>query len=124
MRSSSSNSRSRNATTSSRCAAIGDDVRDGDVPLPQVAEVGARAVDVAGAGVGGNAEQSIGDLRQRRDDDDRAARVAAFLLGVGLALRANDGDQPLDGGLIRHRGAAELHDDHVQSRSVTVARYQ
>ena len=92
---------------------IGDDLRDGGVALAQLAQIGLRAFDVAGAGVGGNAEQPIGDLRQRRHDDDRAARVAAFLLRVGLPLRADDGDQPLDGGLIGHRRAAEFHDNHT-----------
>ena len=87
-------------------------LRDGRVALAQLAQVGLRALDVAGAGVGGNAQQAIGDFRQRRHDDDRAARVAALLLRVGLPLRAHDGDQPLDGGLIGHRRAAELHHDH------------
>ena len=80
--------------------------------LAQLAQVGLRALDVAGAGVGGNAEQAIGHFRQRRHDDDRTARVAAFLLRVGLPLRTDDGDQTLDGGLIGHRRAAEFHYDH------------
>ena len=96
---------------------VGDDLRHRDVPLPQLAEIGQRAFDVAGAGVGGHAEQAIGDLRQRRHDDDRPARVAAFLLRVGLPLRADDGDQPLDGALIGHRRAAEFHHNHGRVRA-------
>ena len=91
---------------------IDDDFRHRDVPLAQLAQVGVRALDVAGAGIGGDAEQAIGDLRQRRDDDDGPARVAAFLLRVGLPLGAHDRNQALDRGLVGDRRAAELHHHH------------
>ena len=116
MRSSSSNARSMNAINLLALHRIADDMRHGDVPLAKLAQIGARAVEVAGAGIGGDAEQAVRDFRQSRDHHDGPARIAAFLLCVCLPLRADDGDQPLDGDLVGDRRPAKLHHDH-QARS-------
>jgi hypothetical protein len=85
--------------------------------LVQIAQAVARPFAVAGAGLRGDAEQPVGDARQRRHDDDRPARVTAFLLRLGLALRAHDGHQPLDRRAVGDRRPAKLHDNHVATRS-------
>ena len=58
-----------------------DDAGDLVMPRPQRAHVLARAVDVAGARLGGDAEQPIRRAAERRHDDDRPAPVACFPAG-------------------------------------------
>ena len=81
--------------------------------VTEIAHAGTSSFAVSSSGLGGETQQAVGHARQRRDDDDRAARVAAFALRFSLALGPDDRQQPLDGGTIRHRGSAELHHDHA-----------
>ena len=67
------------------------------------AQVLARAVDVAGGGLGGDAKQPIGGAAERRHDDDRPAPVGALRLHGDLPRGADDAD----------------HDRSIAARSAT-----
>jgi hypothetical protein len=99
---------------------VTDDFGHVDVALAQLAQVVVGALDVAGAGVSSDSEQTIGHLRHRRDHHDRPACVATFLLCIRLALGADNCDEPFDCGLVGDGRATEFHDHH-QSNTPSAA---
>jgi len=95
-------------------SAIATGLADFVLPVTEIAHAGTSSFAVSRSSLGRETQQAVGHAGQRRDDDDRAAGVAALALRLCLALGSDDRHQPLDGGAIRHRGSAELHHDHTQ----------
>ncbi len=95
-----------------------DHAGDVEVARAQGAQLFACAVRVTSAGGRRHTQQAIGGAAKRGDHDDRSTPIHALRLNGHLPGGADDRNQPLDGGTIGDRRAAEFHHNHLRKTFV------